>query len=67
MPASLGPESPNPAYDRRADKPRSSILESKLFLTGVILAMVLILGWALFSSSRKMSGSHPSSFEPSGD
>ena len=67
VPASLGPESPNPAYNSEADKPPSTLLENKLFLTGVILAMVLILAWALFSTSRKMSGSHPSSLEPSGD
>ena len=42
------------AYNSEADKPRLSLLENKLFLTAVILAMVLILAWALYSTSRKM-------------
>ena len=67
MTATLGPESPNPAYNSEADKPRLSLLENKLFLTAVILAMVLILAWALYSTSRKMVRPSPTSSEPSGE
>jgi hypothetical protein len=52
--ASLGPESANPAYDVKEDKPRSRLLENKLFLAAAIAAMVAILAWALFSTSRKL-------------
>ena len=64
-PASLGPESPNPIYNSKADIPRSILLEDKRFLTAALLAMVLILAWALYSTSRKIVGSSPSSSGPS--
>ncbi len=52
--ATLGPEIPNPAYEPATDKPRLGLLDNKLFLTTTIAAMVLILAWALFSTSRKI-------------
>ena len=52
--AVFGPEIANPAYDVLVVKPRSNLLENKVFLSAAIAAMVIILAWALYSTSRKI-------------
>ncbi len=54
--ASLGPRQPNPKFDRSADQYSKSIFDSRPFLFGAIGLMVVVLGWILFRSSRKLEG-----------
>lgn len=50
----LGAETINPHYNEEGDKAPFRLFENKVFLTAAIAAMVLILGWAVFSTSRKI-------------
>ena len=64
---SFGPETPNPIYDAESDRARSRLLENRLFLGVAIAAMVLVLAWALYSTSRKLNASPPSSSDSDGE
>jgi hypothetical protein len=48
--AKLGPQISNPGY--RTDRGLGGILDSPVFLTLAIVAMVAVLAWALFRAGR---------------
>ncbi len=50
----LGEETGNPVFDRTADFTFGKLLENKLVLGGVILVMVVILGWILFGAGQQV-------------
>ena len=52
--AALGEETGNPVFDRTADFAFGGLLEHKFVLGGVILVMVVILGWILFGAGQQV-------------
>ena len=51
----LAAQTANPAFDAAADFALGKLLENKFVLTGMIVVMVLVLGWILFRAGRKVS------------